>query len=92
MNDENNNELQQSVVNNEDMEVIADMSGLEPRFNPLGRLGFVRNPAPEKKVKIDIDSEGLIAAIKGALAATFAIYFVYAAVFGIFIYLLTKLL
>ena len=78
--------------NDEDLRVIADMSGLEPRNNLLGRRGPKEGMNPDKKAAADIDSEGRIAAIKGALAATFAIYFAYAAVFGIFIYLLTRLL
>ncbi len=93
MKDDNNVAKSSDISNDEkEREVIADMSGLEPRFNPLGRRVKIVDTAPENKTASELSPEGLFAAVKGALAATFAVYFIYAAAFGIFIFLLTKLL
>lgn len=83
-------------IEDEDLRVIADMSGLAPRGHPFGRIGLSEaKPNVDKcdmKDKPDLSRESVYAAVKGALAATFAIYFVYAITFGVFIFLLTRIL
>ena len=44
------------------------------------------------QASVDIDRTGVFAAMKGALLATFSLYLVYAVIFGIFIFLLTRII
>ena len=83
----------------EDM-VVADMSGLAPKrpvLFPVFDAGKQMDAQKEQvrarsgQPSADIDREGRMAAVKGALGATLLIWLVYAVGFGIFIFVLTRL-
>ena len=83
----------------EDM-VVADMSGLAPKrpiLFPVFDAGKQMDAQKEQvrarseQPPADIDREGRMAAVKGALGATLLIWLVYAVGFGIFIFALTRL-
>lgn len=84
----------------EDDLVIADMSGLPPRrplLFPVFDAGKQMDAQKERfrtdsqQPPADLDREGRMAAVKGALGATLLIWLVYAVGFGIFIFVLTRL-
>ena len=87
----------------EDLEetmVVADMSGLAPKrpiLFPVFDAGKQMDAQKEQfrakpqQPHADLDREGRMAAVKGALGATLLIWLVYAAGFGIFIFVLTRL-
>ncbi|MBQ2095766.1 MAG: hypothetical protein II474_07670 [Firmicutes bacterium] len=80
----------------EETMVIADMSGLPPR-RPMLFPSFDagRQKVPERPddppQPVDVDAEGIKAAMKGAIGASLLLWLVYAAVFGAFIFVLTRL-
>ena len=99
-------ETPQDELNEEQIEdleeemVIADMSGLAPKrpiLFPVFDAGKQMDAQKEqirsrsKQPPADIDREGRMAAVKGALGATLLIWLVYAAAFGAFIFALTRL-
>ena len=71
--------------------VVADMEGLAPQ-RPLLFPRFDGGSAPQESSgePVDIDREGRLAAIKGALSAVLLIWLLYAVLFGLLIFLLTK--
>ncbi len=92
-------ELQEELKEDEDERVIADMSGLAPKrpiLFPVFDAGKQMDAQKEQfrakpQQPVDIDREGRLAALKGALGASLLIWLVYAAGFGIFIFVLTRL-
>ena len=92
-------ELQDELKEEDDERVIADMSGLAPKrpiLFPVFDAGKQMDAQKEQfrskpQQPVDIDREGRLAALKGALGATLLIWLVYAAGFGIFIFVLTRL-
>ena len=93
-------ELQDELKEDEDERVIADMSGLAPKrpiLFPVFDAGKQMDAQKERfrakpqQPPSDLDREGRLAAVKGALGATLLIWLVYAAGFGIFIFVLTRL-
>jgi hypothetical protein len=87
-------ELKEETI--EDLEenmVIADMGDLAPQ-RPLlfPRFDGSSKPSevPENSQPIDIDREGRMAAVKGALSAVLLIWLLYAVVFGLFILFMVK--
>ena len=93
-------ELQDELKEDEDERVIADMSGLAPKrpiLFPVFDAGKQMDAqkaqfrAKPQQPHADLDREGRMAAVKGALGATLLIWLVYAAGFGIFIFVLTRL-
>lgn len=97
----------QDELNEEDAEdleetmVVADMTGLAPKrpilfpvFDPGKQMDAqkerVQN-ASRQQTPVDIDREGRLAAIKGALGASLLIWLVYAVGFGLFILILTTI-
>ena len=94
-------DLQDELKEDDDERVIADMSGLAPKrpilfpvFDPGKQMDAqkerVQNAA-RQQTPVDIDREGRLAAIKGALGASLLIWLVYAVGFGLFIFALTRL-
>ena len=94
-------DLQDELKEDDDERVIADMSGLAPKrpilfpvFDPGKQMDAqkerVQN-ASRQQTPVDIDREGRLAAIKGALGASLLIWLVYAVGFGLFIFALTRL-
>ncbi len=89
----------QDELKEDDERVIADMSGLAPKrpiLFPVFDAGRQMDAQKEQfrakpQQPVDIDREGRLAAVKGALGATLLIWLVYAAGFGIFIFVLTRL-
>ena len=86
----------------EDLEesmVVADMSGLAPKRPILFPVFDAGKQMDAQKAQLaakpqptaDIDREGRMAAIKGALGASLLIWLVYAVGFGLFIFALTRL-
>ena len=87
----------------EDLEetmVVADMSGLAPKrpiLFPVFDAGKQMDAQKERfrakpqQPPSDLDREGRLAAVKGALGATLLIWLVYAVGFGLFIFALTRL-
>ena len=80
--------------------VVADMSGLAPKrpiLFPVFDAGKQMDAQKEQirarseQPPVDIDREGRLAAVKGALGATLLIWLVYAVGFGLFIFALTRL-
>ncbi|MBQ2094280.1 MAG: hypothetical protein II474_00100 [Firmicutes bacterium] len=93
-------ELQDELKEDEDERVIADMSGLAPKrpiLFPVFDAGKQMDAQKERfrakpqQPPSDLDREGRLAAVKGALGATLLIWLVYAVGFGIFIFVLTRL-
>ncbi len=92
-------ELQEELKEDEDERVIADMSGLAPKrpiLFPVFDAGKQMDAQKEQfrskpQQPVDIDREGRLAALKGALGASLLIWLVYAAGFGIFLFVLTRL-
>lgn len=78
----------------DDDRVVADMSALAPKrplFMPSLDIQEEEIPAHEaQKGKVSKEERGSL--IKGALSASLAIWIVYVVVFGIVIYLMTKLI
>ena len=77
--------------------VVADMSDLaakRPILLPSFDAFKGRKAAPEELAKekppVDIDEEGIRAAMKGAIGAGLMIWLVYVIVFGAFIFALTR--
>ena len=93
-------DLQDELKEDDDERVIADMSGLAPKrpiLFPVFDAGKQMDAQKERfrakpqQPRADLDREGRLAAVKGALGATLLIWLVYAAGFGIFIFVLTRL-
>ncbi len=92
-------DLQDELKEEDDERVIADMSGLAPKrpiLFPVFDAGRQMDAQKEQfrakpQQPVDIDREGRLAALKGALGASLLIWLVYAAGFGIFIFVLTRL-
>lgn len=93
-------ELRKDAEELEDEMVVADMSGLAPKrpiLFPVFDAGKQMDAQKEQfrsrpqQPPVDIDREGRMAAVKGALGATLLIWLVYAVGFGIFIFALTRL-
>ena len=93
-------DLQDELKEDDDERVIADMSGLAPKrpiLFPVFDAGKQMDAQKEQfrtkpqQPHADLDREGRMAAVKGALGATLLIWLVYAAGFGIFIFVLTRL-
>ena len=93
-------DLQDELKEEDDERVIADMSGLAPKrpiLFPVFDTGKQMDAQKEQfrakpqQPHADLDREGRMAAVKGALGATLLIWLVYAAGFGIFIFVLTRL-
>ena len=93
-------DLQDELKEDDDERVIADMSGLAPKrpiLFPVFDAGKQMDAQKEQfrakpqQPRADLDREGRLAAVKGALGATLLIWLVYAAGFGIFIFVLTRL-
>lgn len=93
-------DLQDELKEEDDERVIADMSGLAPKrpiLFPVFDAGKQMDAQKEQfrakpqQPRADLDREGRLAAVKGALGATLLIWLVYAAGFGIFIFVLTRL-
>ena len=93
-------DLQDELKEEDDERVIADMSGLAPKrpiLFPVFDAGKQMDAQKEQfrakpqQPHADLDREGRMAAVKGALGATLLIWLVYAAGFGIFIFVLTRL-
>ena len=92
-------DLQDELTENDDERVIADMSGLAPKrpiLFPVFDAGKQMDAQKEQfrakpQQPVDIDREGRLAALKGALGASLLIWLVYAAGFGIFLFVLTRL-
>ncbi|MBQ6294861.1 MAG: hypothetical protein IJK80_03280 [Firmicutes bacterium] len=92
-------DLQDELKEDDDERVIADMSGLAPKrpiLFPVFDAGKQMDAQKEQfrakpQQPVDIDREGRLAAVKGALGATLLIWLVYAAGFGIFLFVLTRL-
>ena len=93
-------DLQDEMKEDDDERVIADMSGLAPKrpiLFPVFDAGKQMDAQKEQfrakpqQPHADLDREGRMAAVKGALGATLLIWLVYAAGFGIFIFVLTRL-
>ncbi|MBQ3660876.1 MAG: hypothetical protein II907_02365 [Firmicutes bacterium] len=92
-------DLQDELKEDDDERVIADMSGLAPKrpiLFPVFDAGKQMDAQKEQfrakpQQPVDIDREGRLAALKGALGASLLIWLVYAAGFGIFIFVLTRL-
>ena len=92
-------DLQDELKEDDDERVIADMSGLAPKrpiLFPVFDAGKQMDAQKEQfrakpQQPADIDREGRLAALKGALGASLLIWLVYAAGFGIFIFVLTRL-
>ena len=93
-------DLQDELKEDDDERVIADMSGLAPKrpiLFPVFDAGKQMDAQKEQfrakpqQPQADLDREGRMAAVKGALGATLLIWLVYAAGFGIFIFVLTRL-
>jgi hypothetical protein len=93
-------ELQDELKEDEDERVFADMSGLAPKrpiLFPVFDAGKQMDAQKERfrakpqQPPSDLDREGRLAAVKGALGATLLIWLVYAVGFGIFIFVLTRL-
>ena len=93
-------DLQDELKEDDDERVIADMSGLAPKrpiLFPVFDAGKQMDAQKEQfRAKpqqpcADLDREGRLAAVKGALGATLLIWLVYAAGFGIFLFVLTRL-
>ncbi|MBQ4410657.1 MAG: hypothetical protein II831_08060 [Firmicutes bacterium] len=92
-------DLQDELKEEDDERVIADMSGLAPKrpiLFPVFDAGKQMDAQKEQfrakpQQPVDIDREGRLAALKGALGASLLIWLVYAAGFGIFIFVLTRL-
>ncbi|MCR4724208.1 MAG: hypothetical protein K5772_02100 [Clostridia bacterium] len=92
-------DLQDKLKEDDDERVIADMSGLAPKrpiLFPVFDAGKQMDAQKEQfrakpQQPVDIDREGRMAAVKGALGATLLIWLVYAVGFGIFIFALTRL-
>ena len=92
-------DLQDELKEDDDERVIADMSGLAPKrpiLFPVFDAGKQMDAQKEQfrakpQQPVDIDREGRRAALKGALGASLLIWLVYAAGFGIFIFVLTRL-
>ncbi len=78
----------------DDDRVVADMSALAPKrpmFMPSPDIQEEEIPAHEaQRGKVSKEERGSL--IKGALSASLAIWLVYIVVFGVVIYLLTKLI
>ena len=92
-------DLQDELKEDDDERVIADMSGLAPKrpiLFPVFDAGRQMDAQKEQfrarpQQPVDIDREGRLAALKGALGASLLIWLVYAAGFGIFLFVLTRL-
>ena len=93
-------DLQDELKEDDDERVIADMSGLAPKrpiLFPVFDAGKQMDAQKERfrakpqQPPSDLDREGRLAAVKGALGATLLIWLVYAVGFGIFIFVLTRL-
>lgn len=93
-------DLQDELKEEDDERVIADMSGLAPKrpiLFPVFDAGKQMDAQKEQfrakpqQPRADLDREGRLAAVKGALGATLLIWLVYAAGFGIFLFVLTRL-
>ncbi|MBR4143170.1 MAG: hypothetical protein IKR10_06580 [Firmicutes bacterium] len=93
-------DLQDELKEDDDERVIADMSGLAPKrpiLFPVFDAGKQMDAQKEQfrakpqQPHADLDREGRMAAVKGALGATLLIWLVYAAGFGIFLFVLTRL-
>ena len=93
-------DLQDELKEDDDERVIADMSGLAPKrpiLFPVFDAGKQMDAQKEQfrakpqQPHADLDREGRMAAVKGALGATLLIWLVYACGFGIFIFVLTRL-
>ncbi|MBR2098360.1 MAG: hypothetical protein IKN28_06670 [Firmicutes bacterium] len=93
-------DLQDELKEDDDERVIADMSGLAPKrpiLFPVFDAGKQMDAQKEQfrakpqQPRADLDREGRLAAVKGALGATLLIWLVYAAGFGIFLFVLTRL-
>jgi hypothetical protein len=92
-------DLQDELKEEDDERVIADMSGLAPKrpiLFPVFDAGRQMDAQKEQfrakpQQPVDIDREGRLAAVKGALGASLLIWLVYAAGFGICIFVLTRL-
>ena len=93
-------DLQDELKEEDDERVIADMSGLAPKrpiLFPVFDAGKQMDAQKEQfrakpqQPHADLDREGRMAAVKGALGATLLIWLVYAVGFGIFIFVLTRL-
>ena len=93
-------DLQDELKEEDDERVIADMSGLAPKrpilfpvFDAGKQMDAQKKQfrAKPQQPHADLDREGRMAAVKGALGATLLIWLVYAAGFGIFIFVLTRL-
>ena len=92
-------DLQDELKEEDDERVIADMSGLAPKrpiLFPVFDAGRQMDAQKEQfrarpQQPVDIDREGRLAALKGALGASLLIWLVYAAGFGIFLFVLTRL-
>ena len=93
-------DLQDELKEEDDERVIADMSGLAPKrpiLFPVFDAGKQMDAQKERfrakpqQPPSDLDREGRLAAVKGALGATLLIWLVYAVGFGIFIFVLTRL-
>ena len=96
-------DLQDELKEDDDREetmVVADMSGLAPKrpiLFPVFDAGKQMDAQKEQfrakpgQQPVDIDREGRLAAVKGALGATLLIWLVYAVGFGVFIFVLTRL-
>ena len=92
---------QEEAEDLEESMVVADMSGLAPKrpvFFPVFDAGRQMEAQKERvqhasrqQTPVDIDREGRLAAIKGALGASLLIWLVYAVGFGLFILILTKI-
>ena len=86
----------------EDLEetmVVADMSGLAPKrpvLFPVFDAGKQMDAQKENvrssqdRQPVDVDRDGVKAAMKGALGASLLIWLVYAVAFGTFIFFLTR--
>ena len=92
--------LQDELKEEEDERVIADMSGLAPKrpiLFPVFDAGRQMDAQKERfrakprQPRADLDRDGRLAALKGALGASLLIWLVYAAGFGIFLFILTRL-
>lgn len=92
---------QEEAEDLEESMVVADMSGLAPKrpiLFPVFDAGKQMDAQKERvqnaarqQTPIDVDREGRLAAIKGALGASLLIWLVYAVGFGLFILILTKI-
>jgi hypothetical protein len=96
----NSEETLRKIEEEEEDMVVADMSGLAPKrpiLFPVFDAGKQMDAQKEQvrskpqQPPVDIDREGRLAAVKGALGATLLIWLVYAVGFGIFIFILTRL-